>query len=204
MSSWISDEKKIIFIHLPKTAGTSIEKILSSIETFHPLRDNMYSETGTLWDSLQEHDKTIKRKVSSYRVFCSVRHPVDRFISAYNDFTYTRIDKRYMKQYKGKPISTTKILRQPIHIQKIYRRLFYHGLIPLTDHLPPLKYLDYVISVENFDRDLRQVFETLGLPQPKRIPHVNKSKHVFTKLTKYDVQLIRERFKRDYEVFGYD
>lgn len=203
MASIISDEKKILFLHLPKTGGTSIEKMLLSIPTFYALRDNIWDD-GRLWGSMKKFDKTLEQKIKTYRVFCSVRHPVDRFISAYNDFFYTRIDKTYKSVNKNRKIPIVRALRDLKYVREKYRMFYWHGLIPLVDHLPPLKYLDYVIKFENFERELKDVFITLKLPIPKRIPHANKSKHVLTKLSNYDRQLVRKLFERDYEEFGYD
>ena len=44
MSSWISDERKIIFIHLTKTGGSSIEKILKQQPDFRPLKDHILTD----------------------------------------------------------------------------------------------------------------------------------------------------------------
>ena len=198
----ISDKRKIIFLHLPKCGGTSIEHILNTIPDFKKLKDNIYSKGDTLWSSLLEHDPSLKDKIKTYTVFTSVRHPVSRFISAYNDFIYTRIDPKFEGNINTLTISN--VLQHPRMVKNVYLRLYYHLLIPLVEHLPPLKYVNHIIKLENFESELRTLFRLLGLPCPNCIPHRNKSKKVLTHIDGYAIQKIKNRFKKDYAAgFGY-
>lgn len=74
----ISDDHKLLFVHIPKNAGTSLEKSLSTRHTGHHswmhYRDNYASE----W--------------RDYISFAVLRDPIKRFISCYN---YARMEKSF-------------------------------------------------------------------------------------------------------------
>ena len=74
----ISDEKKLIFIHIPKNAGTSLEKTLNMRATGHK--------------TYLDYKRLYPKEYEQYDKFAVVRNPYDRFISC---FEYARMDKSY-------------------------------------------------------------------------------------------------------------
>ena len=66
----INHEKKLIFIHIPKNAGTSIIKAMGV--------ENLYMDK-----SIKEYKKHYGDYWNEYKKFTVVREPIDRFISAY-------------------------------------------------------------------------------------------------------------------------
>lgn len=83
----ISDEKKLIFVHIPKNAGTSLEKQLNMRATGHKsweIYRNFYS-----------------REWNSYTSFAIVRNPLDRLVSNYE---YAKMEKSYWHSNDGKSI----------------------------------------------------------------------------------------------------
>ena len=74
----ISDKHKLVFIHIPKNAGTSIEK------SFH-----MRATGHKTWDTYQ---KQYLEEWSRYTSFCVVRNPFDRLVSNYE---YARREESY-------------------------------------------------------------------------------------------------------------
>ena len=66
----ICHERKLIFIHIPKNAGTSVIKAMGVENIFFDKTIEEYKEHyGEYWDK--------------YKKFTVVRDPIDRFISAY-------------------------------------------------------------------------------------------------------------------------
>ena len=66
----ICHERKLIFIHIPKNAGTSIIKAMGVENIYMDKKIEEYKEHyGEYWDK--------------YKKFTVVRDPIDRFISAY-------------------------------------------------------------------------------------------------------------------------
>ncbi len=73
----INHEKKLIFIHIPKNAGTSIIKAMGVENLFMDKTIEEYKEHyGDYWNE--------------YKKFTVVREPIDRFISAYK---FARMDE---------------------------------------------------------------------------------------------------------------
>jgi hypothetical protein len=79
---FISDEKKFIFIHVPKTAGTSIhisfKNIFAVSDRSDPPPDLHHLKISSLEDK------------KDYFSFAVVRNPFDRFLSGYRDFTQNK------------------------------------------------------------------------------------------------------------------
>jgi hypothetical protein len=67
----ISHEKKLIFIHIPKNAGTSIIKAMECVHNFY------------IDKTLPEYKEHYKEYWNTYNKFAVIRDPIDRFISAY-------------------------------------------------------------------------------------------------------------------------
>jgi hypothetical protein len=113
----ISHKYKVIFIHIPKTAGTSVENVLgvSTINDFYnrgktndvlkvintePLSSKEYRDIlqkSPQHYTLQEIKKIIDPSVfSDYLKFSIVRNPYDRFVSEYNsneEFNFLSFDE---------------------------------------------------------------------------------------------------------------
>jgi len=66
----INHEKKLIFIHIPKNAGTSIIKAMGV--------ENLYMDK-----TIEEYKEHYQDYWNEYKKFTVVRDPIDRFISAY-------------------------------------------------------------------------------------------------------------------------
>jgi hypothetical protein len=66
----INHEKKLIFIHIPKNAGTSIIKAMGV--------ENLYIDK-----TIEEYKENYKDYWKKYQKFTVIRDPIDRFTSAY-------------------------------------------------------------------------------------------------------------------------
>ena len=71
----ISAEKKYIFIHIPKNAGTSIEASLTGAEQWKDEEKHM-----TAWECKTKYGEQVWHE---YFSFCVVRNPWDRLLSQY-------------------------------------------------------------------------------------------------------------------------
>jgi len=73
----INHEKKLIFIHIPKNAGTSIIKAMGV--------ENLFMDK-----TIKEYKEHYEDYWNEYKKFTVVREPIDRFISAYK---FARMDE---------------------------------------------------------------------------------------------------------------
>jgi len=201
MSSWISDERKIIFIHLTKTGGSSIEKILKTQADFRPLKDTILKDFSQ-WKSMVNHEPDLEDKMKTYTIFTIVRNPVDRFISAYNDFFHTRNKQVYVDA----DVSITNAINEKDTMRGKYIGFYAHAYVPMVDSLPPLSYIDYVLRFEHYAKDVNMVLRDLGIEYKSQIPHVRKSRHVVGRrnLTRQQRKKLYQYFKEDYIAFGYE
>ncbi len=80
----VCDNKKCIFIHIPKTAGTSVEQFLRDNETndlrFHGYRDGRSTHH---FPALRLKKELTPSLFNSYYRFSIVRNPYDRLLSEY-------------------------------------------------------------------------------------------------------------------------
>lgn len=83
----ISHKNEIIFIHIPKNAGTSIEKALKMSDTGHKPWSYYYKKYSNEW--------------KTYKKLAVFRNPIDRLISCYN---YAKMENSYWHSVSGNSI----------------------------------------------------------------------------------------------------
>jgi hypothetical protein len=197
----ISLQKRFLFVHIPKTAGNSIQSTLrdysedqlvalrkeqDGIERFGLRNPNYkikkHSTLGEYRDALGDEQFR-----SLYKFTC-VRNPWDRMISYY--FTPTQSpenwDRKKFRDIISKAVSVADYLR----------------LGPGEED--PFANADYIIRFENLADDFCTVCGTLGI-SPAALPQYNRSnREHYSKY--YDDELrhlVRTRFAAEIERFGY-
>ena len=197
----ISLQKRFLFVHIPKTAGNSIQTILRhySEDEIVALRAD---QDGIERFGLRNPKYKIKKHstLAEYRAalgeahfqdlykFTCVRNPWDRMVSYY--FGTTQLVETWDR--------------------KEFRKLMLRAL-SVTDYLrldqgkeDPFSNVDYIMRFENLADDFRTVCETLGilpvtLPQYNRSSREHYSKYYDDELR----ELVRARFAAEIERFGY-
>jgi len=197
----ISFQKRFLFVHIPKTAGNSIQSALrdysedqlvalrkeqDGIERFGLRNPNYkikkHSTLGEYRDALGSE------QFRNLHKFTCVRNPWDRMVSYY--FTPTQSpetwDRKRFREIISKAVSVADYLR----------------LDPGEED--PFANVDYIMRFENLADDFRTVCETLGI-SPVTLPRYNRSsREHYSKY--YDEELrglVRMRFAAEIERFGY-
>ena len=197
----ISFQKRFLFVHIPKTAGNSIQSILrdysedelvalrggqDGIERFG-LRNPKYKIKKH--STLAEYKAALgEAQFSGLYKFTCVRNPWDRMVSLY--FTPTQDIGAWDRKKFRKVISKA---------------------LPVADYLrldqrkeDPFSNVDYIMRFENLADDFRTVCGTLGI-LPATLPRYNRSsREHYSKY--YDEELrglVRMRFAAEIERFGY-
>jgi Sulfotransferase family len=197
----ISFQKRFLFVHIPKTAGNSIQTILrpyseDEIVALRPEQD------GIERFGLRNPDYKIKKHstLAEYRTalgearfrdlykFTCVRNPWDRMVSYY--FGTTSLaggwDRKEFKRLILKAVSVTDYLR-----------------LDKSD-ADPFGNVDYIIRFENLADDFRAVCARLDVPDAP-VPKYNRSnREHYSKY--YDAELrelISKRFAPEIDRFGY-
>ena len=200
-----------VYIHLPKTAGTSLQKALR-------LKDSGDSVSHT---PIKEIMPMIRRLLPRVVFITCVRNPYTRFISLYNfarqGETYYHSVKNPAKAPGGKHVDydilSDKNLEQCAELL-LQGKL---GNIP-TDTIPFWRpqvdwlvdwqgklMVDFIGRIETLDSDLKRLQTLHGIASDP-VPWLNKSTDTenipqFTERTR---DLVRLYYKRDFEMLGYD
>jgi hypothetical protein len=212
------EEPKFIFIHIQKTGGVSISNLL-----------RRYSPTTTPGRGLRHISarRALKQveNPDDYFKFAFVRNPWDRLVS-----WYTMIDEARKGVADGTAEPMTRRLIKKNNLFKYVLRCgptFDEFVINCTEKqwmgngyysftFNQLRYLtdkngevlvDYIGRFENLAQDISHVFDMLDLEASQlEIPHENRSAHshyseMYTPETR---EIVRKRFRRDIEFFGYE
>ena len=198
----ISINHSCVFIHVPRTGGTTIEKILGIHKDWPTLfidvfQGRLESEGNIL--ELQhlpyEEMKSIAniRYTEDFFKFTFVRNPWDRLVSEYS--TLNQRDKNFFTQFVTRTAQivnkSSKIKGENCHLR------------------PQIEFisddLDFVGRFENYIEDVENVLRRLGV-DCQRIPQYGQTDHQnYTSF--YDVQtieLVAEIYKDDIRLFGYE
>lgn len=217
----ISHQKKFIFIHIYKAAGTSVT---SHFVPYARLKDKLayqylisrkiingtnillgISNKGSKWfTGYHKHITAVDLKAdlnneifNNYFKFAFVRDPYEWLGSYYF----------YIREYK------------PHDLNKIFNKLNFNDFIVWHLDQKPLRQVDfikdeadniivdYIGKVETLNTDLKYICYKLGIPyQNKKIKNRTKGKKhdyrsFYNEKTK---KMVRDYFKEDFDFFGYE
>jgi len=197
----ISFQKQFLFVHIPKTAGNSVQSVLGnySEDEIVALRSE---QDGIERFGLRNPKYNIKKHstLADYKSalgdaqfdglykFTCVRNPWDRMVSYY--FTPTQQvgtwDRKEFRKIISKALSVADYLRLG------------------KGEEDPFGNVDCIMRFENLADDFRIVCTTLGIPTAS-LPQYNRSnrEHYSKYYTDELRELVRERFAPEIERFGY-
>ena len=226
----ISRDKKLLFIHIQKTAGSSLARLLRSQAS--DTRPFLGQHDHALWAK-----KHLACEWEEYFKFAFVRNPWDRLVSWYQ---MIRQDGKLLPWYKRLPYEMIRknekvfpacqrflqrkhykplwqyVLRNSTTFEEFLfnctdiiedvdgkRSTMFNQLDYITDENGEI-IVDFVGKYENLSCDISTVLKALRL-ENRPLPHVNKSQHkhyseYYTEETK---DLVAERYSRDINLFGY-
>ncbi len=197
-------ENKLLFIHIPKTGGSSIEQALGMAKFEGPDDQLTAVKKGSL---IMTKSKTLSlvtkntqhftyrelcletgHDYKDFRIFTVVRNPLDRIVSEF----------KYLKKIHG--------VRAPQDFSSFlsYVKDNISNVNSLDGHLTPM--VEYIkgcedrvkiLRLENIDEDWKSISDVL-------LPKVNVSEKQKVALSKEDEVLVRDLYKEDYSKFNYE
>jgi hypothetical protein len=197
----ISFQKRFLFVHIPKTAGNSIQSVLRdySEDQLVALRQEQDGiERFALYNpkykirkhsTLREYRDTLGNEQfrKLYRFTC-VRNPWERMVSYY--FTPTQSPESWDRERFHRIISKAVSIEDYLRLNE--------------NEKDPFANVDYIMRFENLANDFRTVCNQLQI-SPVTLPQYNRStREHYSKY--YDDELrhfVRTRFAADIERFGY-
>ena len=219
--------EKTIFIHIPKTGGISIEEFFLK-EYGYERNEALLIHSYTYDWSYNKSERTsyptmhltLPKVVSiakknklviddSWLIFSIVRNPYFKFLSElfFQEYTplkyhYHTLDSKNQKNLINKCID---------EYFDDYSKIAYHG----NHSLPQYKFFedtDINYKIFKFEEGLENIVKKLGFKIKEKFPHFLNIPEIFNlpkpnyskMLTPYLVETINSKYKKDFEIFGYE
>ena len=208
----ISHKYKCIFLHIPKTAGTSInsfylDKSLKHSEANYDYlygwcpKRKLHMQHATV-KQLLETDLVSQKEWENYFKFCFVRNPWDRAFSDYYWMMNDRKIKDSFENYINKQGKFSKVLNDKTNINYRGDHLISQSEFLDTNGVAPINFIG---RFENFEKDILKVNKELGIDEKFNI-HLNKGKvkkHYSKFYNSAKKDMVEEKYNEDIVNFGY-
>lgn len=219
-----SHEKKFIFFHLFKVAGSSIKAALEEYHDFPDVEErydwpHLYPRRFTHLnldadEKWHQRSDEFKKIYDEYYTFAFVRNPYDWLISFYE---YVLIHPEHKRHEEIKATNFEGFVEwAPHHLPTQYKWLSGGGIDEKEMHhkdailaanpsVPGPITLDFVGRFESLDDDFEKITKHLGIEAS--LPHNNKSERKAFEEYYSDKRIlnkVREDFSMDFEYFNYD
>lgn len=212
----ISHQEKLIFIHIPKTAGGSIEKTLKiyGTENNGDLKPDLNILYGILNKKILQHLtlkeilEITKNKFNDYKIFSFVRNPYDRIVSEY----LWRSQAYGLRKVEFKEFLNEDVITKKNNINK-HLKNFYKDeeLIPLLDvhyknQIDFLK-IDEELKVNNIGKfeNLIKDFKIITNKKLYNKVHVSKFDYFYYTYKKwFPYFLTKKSYRKYYDNETYD
>ena len=219
-----SKEFRCIFVHTPKTGGTSIHRtfrqLLPAEETFGPAKIDIGLDPRRFaWETKQKF--ATDQQWNDYFKFAYVRNPWDLVVSIYHNIVQSARSRNLAEVNEDKRIVRQQLLK---YFERRSRRVSFAGFVDLcivndaissrfSYHWRPQylhvtgpdnqPILDFIGRFENFEADWKFIERQIGLSV--RLPRLNRSTHLHYR-DYYTANLrkaVARRFEIDVDMFGY-
>jgi hypothetical protein len=202
----ICDLEKLVFLHCPKTGGTSIESVMPNLRFF----DGKYKSDNVVPQHLSYVDllKHAPEEMENYRKFTVVRNPWDRVVSDYIwHVARSKMDMSFLEFVKKIDFIIDSVPVWPTDLSTtcLYTPFYVGHLLPQYVYTGPGV---RVLFFENLKAEFTQMCEEWSL-NFSTLPHLNSRKHMpFQDFYKNEnenelVRIILKHYRKDMERFGY-
>jgi hypothetical protein len=210
----ISREKQFVFVHIQKTAGSSLRVALEqSIPDLKPM-------LGTHDSAIAAKDYLGAAEYDRYFTAAFVRDPWARLVSWYNMIVQqsSRLSMWEKLRKRGKYLHLWQYVHENSNSFEEFvlnctdeiedrdgKKSFWRNQADYISDRSGRIIVDFVGRYETLSEDAARLFDQLELPDA-RLPHVNSSKHQHYSAYYTDelAEIVRTRYARDVEVFGYE
>jgi hypothetical protein len=202
----ICDEKKFVFIHIPKNSGTAMTKELQ--KTYKDTQLLMFCERDGINIGIDKMhlyydviDKFIPKNIlDKYFKFCIIRNPYNKLYSAWN----------FIKERHGYS-DVNDFIKYKLNEEFIYgkelipgdARVHYRPQFTFVYDNENNKFPDFIIRYENLNEDISKMNEKYDLNIPL-YDDGNSEKSYISLLNKESIIKINSLYKKDFELFNYE
>ena len=201
-----SKKYRFIFVHIPKSAGSSmysglkpysdpfVYKFISS-----PLKKigkpiNFGPEPLDAHSTAMEIKRLFRKDFENYFKFAFVRNPWERICSSY---FYIKKDKNHPAHFETlETKDVNEFISREIYIEKSQTQYIFDD----NDN----QIVDYVGRYENLQNDFKKVLDLLKIDL--RLEKLNSGSYKNYKeiLNQNSIEIINERYKKEIKIFKYD
>jgi hypothetical protein len=214
----ISHKHKAIFIHIPKTAGSSIEKaLLNSSKDFRLFKPedfdldrippHAYGYQGVNpWDPKHMPVRYLSPKYEKYTKFCFIRNPWDLMVSCF--CWWTQKVKLPIRIKQGEILSKIGFENFVFSFYTDYiNEIHHHGLGQsywLLDSDNKTVIVDYIGRFEKLQEDFNLICDSIGMAK-LNLGKINTSKHenYCSYYNQNTAKMIMDKFFIDITKFNY-
>jgi|TARA_Y100000289_G_scaffold43409_1_gene43176 hypothetical protein len=191
----ICHEKRLIFIHIPKNAGTSIIKAMGV--------ENIYMDK-----TIEEYKEHYNEYWDKYKKFTVVRDPIDRFISAYKfarmkeSGWFSATGEEGLEKHTHYELCNSMDINE--YSSYIYKnpKEFNRWIIPQTFLISNENKeieIDYYVRYENLLEDLKKI----GIDSIEKLNSSKIEDDKVIQLTRKSKNMLHEIYDVDYQNFDY-
>lgn len=197
----ISHKHKSIFVHIPKCAGSTVEKTLEIYGSDNKGNNNILDKDILFGHNVQHYTydeimKNVDKDVSDYFSFSFIRNPWDRMVS---EFFWRKPWDQEIKNH-----SFSDFIERICDFDLNHPEMCPHFIEQYKFILDKNgnKLVDFIGRTENFNKDFGYIIKKLGI---KDYLSVNKTVHknytsYYNKKTR---QMIFNKYKKDIQYFDY-
>ena len=225
----ISFEKRFIFVHTPRTGGTSMEEALMESVRDCDIHDGTrhwpliaYNsswaklQTGARWNSSLKSGDTVpvyveaKNLIDDYFKFTVVRNPWDRMLSYFLHLNGGFDERLFPKMIRlaGKsgegfyPFVNRE--RHNLGEDDIFRVNF-QSCHSMAHNKDGANSIDFILRFENLQEDYDALCDKIGIERTE-LPHHNKSDrgHYRDYYKKREIDIVRKNLRQDIKKYGYE
>lgn len=191
----INHEKKLIFIHIPKNAGTSIIKAMGI--------ENIFFDK-----TIEEYKEHYEEYWKVYKKFTVIRDPIDRFISAYKfarmkeSGWFSATGEEGLEKHEHYELCNSMDINE--YTSYIYKNpeKFNRWIIPQTFIISNKNNeveIDYFVRYENLLEDLKKI----GIEKIEKLNFSKIDNENLVQVTKKSKKMLYEIYEVDYRNFSY-
>lgn len=183
------DKQKIIFIHTPKAAGTSISRVLYGADPWH------YSAQELRWISPKKFDR--------YRKVSFVRNPFDRLVSTYfYALSWVKINPKTSIKFVADYSTFEEFIISGINAKLVENHYFFWSYSKYLGSTTKSNIDIEVGRFEDLEMDFKRLFPNFGpLPKENASPERMEFVDLYTDQMKEKVLRL---YDDDFKNFGYD
>ncbi|WP_440903786.1 sulfotransferase family 2 domain-containing protein [Catenovulum sp. SX2] len=186
-------DKDYIFIHIPKAAGKSV-----ALAVYGDDKPGHYSVKDYLYYDQKHFEESF--------IFAFVRHPIDRFLSAYSFLKQggtSHGDQCFSESVMSKYVDVNHFIEDWVDSRNINKK---EHFVPQAYYLKDNKgkvRADFIGKFESIEQDFFNLMNKLRLDT--QLSHSNRTKQkTELQVDESNIEKLKRVYREDFELFGYE